>query len=192
MSFVTFAKNGRSHVVTLVQPCRATRAAGHQNDRRPRRRPSGSGPGPSVELRLRGQRPDRCSSPGLPTFTCSAVSQRWRSLRPCANSGPACATARYSSAQFGITLATRRDAVGKARVVRDDVGTLATELLRHPLDRRSGIPGHLDTGARGTGERHHVDVGMARQRAADAGTVAVDEVVHPGRDAAASRISVKI
>ena len=43
--------------------------------------------------------------------------------------------------------------------------------------------GHLDTGAGGAGERHHVDVGMARQRHTHTRAVAVDKVEHPGRHA---------
>ena len=40
--------------------------------------------------------------------------------------------------------------------------------------------GDLDAGAGRAGERHHVDAGVAAQRGADLGAVAVDEVEHAG------------
>ncbi|PAV68043.1 hypothetical protein WR25_23257 [Diploscapter pachys] len=46
----------------------------------------------------------------------------------------------------------------------------------HALDGRRRSLCHRDAGARRSGKAHHVDAGVSRQRRADCGAVAVDEV----------------
>ena len=63
-------------------------------------------------------------------------------------------------------------------VIEHDVGRLAAEFLRDALHgRRSGLRDQ-HAGAGRAGERHHVDIGVRRERCANAGAIAVDEVEH--------------
>ena len=59
-------------------------------------------------------------------------------------------------------------------VAQNDVGRLAAELLGNSLDRVGGGLGDNDSGPGRTGERHHVDVRMARHRLPDVGPGPVD------------------
>ncbi len=61
------------------------------------------------------------------------------------------------------------------------VGRLAAQFLMHTLDRRGGRLRDRDPGAGRTREADHIDLLVARQRRADPGTVAVDQVEHPRR-----------
>ena len=66
-----------------------------------------------------------------------------------------------------------RDAAGdrllQIGVFQDDVRRLAAELLADALHGRGCTLRDVDTGARGAGERDHVDVGMLAHRRADLG-----------------------
>ena len=73
-----------------------------------------------------------------------------------------------------------RDRCFKPGIRKDDIGRFATQFLRHPLDRVSRRFGNLDTSLGRTGERHHIDLWMTGQRAANPGTSAVDHVEHTG------------
>ena len=109
---------------------------------------------------------------------------------------PACATARYSSGRSWASSSTTpraRRSSAKCVVVEDDVRALAAEFLGHPLHRRCGVLRHLDAGAGRAGERHHVDVGMARQSATPTpGPSPLTRLNTPAGTPAASMISVKM
>ena len=64
----------------------------------------------------------------------------------------------------------------EVRVVEQDVGRLAAELLRDALHGVGGGLGDLRAGARRAGERHHVDAGMRGHCRADGRALAVDEI----------------
>ncbi len=68
-------------------------------------------------------------------------------------------------------------------VGEDDVGILAAEFQRDPFDRRRG--GRHHPGARGdtAGERHHVHVGVLRQRCAGGGSSAENQIGDAGGQA---------
>ncbi len=63
----------------------------------------------------------------------------------------------------GIAHATQHAAANGAfqiRILQDDIGRLAPQLLSHPFDRVRGCLGDQHPGPGGARERHHVDIGM--------------------------------
>jgi len=80
---------------------------------------------------------------------------------------------RRGVARLAGVVAHRTDVAGDRRreigIVEDDVRGLAPERLRHPLDRRRRHACNFDARTGRAGERHHVDVGMRRQRGSDPG-----------------------
>ena len=76
---------------------------------------------------------------------------------------------------------SRLGEVGFVEVVEQDVGGLAAELQRDPLDGLGTKLGHPAAGAGGTGERDHVDIRMGSDCLADDGPEAGHEVEHPCR-----------
>ena len=67
------------------------------------------------------------------------------------------------------------------RIIENDIGALAAELLAHALYGGRRVLGDVHTGARRARERDQVDIGMAGERRADARTIALDEIEHAGR-----------
>ncbi len=66
---------------------------------------------------------------------------------------------------------------------KDDVRRLSAEFERNALDRIGGVLADGDTRPRRTGEGHHVDVLVLRQRSPGMDAVAIDEVEDAGRKA---------
>ena len=56
-----------------------------------------------------------------------------------------------------------RDALLKVAVGKNEVGGLASQFKRHPLDGVCRITCYGRAGAGRTGKRHHLNIGMARQ-----------------------------
>ncbi len=75
-----------------------------------------------------------------------------------------------------------RDRAREVGVVENHEGRLAAELERDLFHRVCGQLGDALPGARGTGERHHVDVGMRGEGLADDGTETADEIEHARRE----------
>ncbi len=75
------------------------------------------------------------------------------------------------------------DGGGEIRIRQHDVGRLAAQFLRHPLDRGRRRLRHAYAGAGRSGEAHHVDIGMGRHRLAHRRAVALHHVVDAGRHA---------
>ena len=173
------AEHRRLHVVALVEPRRRIRPAGEQlgafldaladvaahalalrrGGKRPESRLLVHGVAERELLRLLGRKPR-----GFGVLRLRHEHARVRAAR----------LARIEEARGHRALHRRRE-VG---VVEHDGGALAAELERDALDRRRGELGHALAGARGAGERHHVDVGMLRQRLADHRAEAGHEVEH--------------
>ena len=63
-------------------------------------------------------------------------------------------------------------------IVQNDIGGFAAQFLGHALHRIGSGLCHRDACACRTGERHHVDIGMMRQRLAHRGAIAIDKVEH--------------
>ncbi len=64
----------------------------------------------------------------------------------------------------------------QVRIIQNDVGGLATQLLGNTLDRRRSVLGHQGTGPGRTGEGHHVDIGVHGQGRAHGRSVTIDQV----------------
>ena len=76
-----------------------------------------------------------------------------------------------------------RDGFVEISVIQNDIGRFAAKFLRHTFDRIGGRFGNHDTGARRTGKRHHVDIGMLRHGLTDGRPVAIDQIENTGRHA---------
>jgi hypothetical protein len=90
-----------------------------------------------------------------------------------------CSSARFDQRAGGCG----RKLAGKIGVGQHEVGRLAAQFLVHALDGVGRRLGHHDPGAGRTGEADHVDIGMAADRRAHAGAIALDQVEHAGRHA---------
>ena len=78
---------------------------------------------------------------------------------------------------------TRGNRLVERRIVQHDEGGLATQFEAHLLDAVTGHRRDAATGLQGTGEAHHVDVGMRDDGFADRPAGAGDDVQHAGGEA---------
>ena len=136
-----------------------------------------------VELRLADDRPEidalrariaDLERPGRPRRRSPAL-RRWRGGHQHARRRVAGLAA---VAEAGEDACPHRSL--EIRVGQDDVGRFAAEFLGDALDRVGRGLGDDDPGAGRAGERHHVDVRVARHHLPDARPVAVDEIEDAG------------